>query len=149
MLNRDKPRIFIDADVLLAACASPSEHGASLVILRMAEITLLEAYTSHQVIEEVRRNLARLLPQAWPVMQTIIARCLTVTADPSEAEILPYAALAHEKDRPILVAALQAGCRWLVTFNMRHYQPGHPAIVVARPGEFLAQVRDLLSRLGS
>ena len=43
MLNRDRPRVFVDADVLLAACASPSEHGASLVILRMAEITLLDA----------------------------------------------------------------------------------------------------------
>ncbi len=149
MPSRDKPRVFVDADVLLAAGASPGEHGASLVVLRMAEITLIEACTSRQVIEEVRRNLARLLPQAWPAMQTIIARCLTVAADPTEAELLPYAALAHEKDLPILVAALQANCRWLVTFNLRHYQPGHPAIVVARPGEFLAQVRDLLSRLGS
>ena len=149
MLNRDRPRVFVDADVLLAACASPSEHGASLVILRMAEITLLEAVTSQQVIEEVRRNLVRLLPQAWPAMQTIVARCLVVTPDPTDAELLPYAALAHEVDRPILVAALQAGCRWLVTFNLRHYRPGHPAISVARPGEFLAQARDLFSRLGS
>jgi len=36
-----KPRVFIDADVLFAGAASPSEHGASLVILRMAEITVL------------------------------------------------------------------------------------------------------------
>ena len=32
--NPPKPRIFVDADVLFAAAASPNEHGASLVILR-------------------------------------------------------------------------------------------------------------------
>ena len=37
--NPPKPRIFIDADVLFAGAASPNEHSASLVILRMAGIT--------------------------------------------------------------------------------------------------------------
>ena len=53
-----KPRVFIDSDGLFAGCAAPSEHGASLVILRMAEIMLLEAFASQQVITEVERNLA-------------------------------------------------------------------------------------------
>ena len=38
-----KPRVFVDVDVLFAGAAAPSEHGASLTILRMAEITLIEA----------------------------------------------------------------------------------------------------------
>jgi len=150
MLARTRPRVLIDADVLLAACcASPSEQGASLVILRMAEITLLEAYTPKQVIEEVRRNLEAKLPRAWPAMQTIVARCLTVLPDPTTEEVAAYVGLAHEKDLPILVAALQARCRWLVSFNVRHFQPGHAEVAVVRPGEFLTQVRDRLSRLGA
>jgi hypothetical protein len=35
--------VFVDADVLFAGAAAPSEHGASLVVLRMAEIPLIEA----------------------------------------------------------------------------------------------------------
>jgi len=37
-----KPRVFVDADVLFAGASAPSEHGANLTILRMAEITLDE-----------------------------------------------------------------------------------------------------------
>ena len=47
----DKPRVFVDADVLFAGAAAPSEHGASLVVLRMAEITLIDALASPQVID--------------------------------------------------------------------------------------------------
>ena len=39
-MTPSKPRVFVDADVLFAGAASPSEHGASFVVLRMAEITL-------------------------------------------------------------------------------------------------------------
>lgn len=48
-----KPRVFVDADALFAGAAAPSEHAASLVVLRMAEITLIDAVTSQQVIGEV------------------------------------------------------------------------------------------------
>ena len=52
------PQVFVDADVLFAGSASPSEFGASLVVLRMAEITLIKAVTSQQVITETERNLS-------------------------------------------------------------------------------------------
>jgi hypothetical protein len=57
MATPPKPRVFVDSDVLFAGAASPSEHGASLVVLRMAEITLIDAVVSEQVIIEVERNL--------------------------------------------------------------------------------------------
>ncbi len=147
MLPSNRPRVFLDADALLAACASPSEHSASLVILRLAEITLIEAHTCQQVIDEVQRNLAIKLPRALPLFEAIVLRCLAVTPNPSTDAARPYLGLADAKDVAILVAALQADCRWLVTFNTRHFQPGHPRIAVVRPGEFLAQVRDLLAYL--
>jgi hypothetical protein len=57
--------------------------------------------------------------------------------------------MADPKDLPIQVAALQEDCAWLVTFNVRHYRPGHPKIVVSRPGEFVLRARELLARLPS
>jgi len=143
----NKPRVFVDADALMAACASPGEHGASLVILRLAEITLLEALTCDQVIVEVQRNLQAKLPDAIPLFLTIVSRCLRVLPDPSPADLGPHVGLAHDEDLPILAAAAQAGCPWLITFNVRHYQPGCPSVTVLRPGEFLLRVRDQLSRL--
>jgi hypothetical protein len=145
--NPAKPRIFVDADVLFAGAASPSEHGASVLVLRMAEITLVEALTSEQVIAEAERNLAEKLPRALPAFRLIASRCLRVVPDPSPTDLEPYRGLADPADLPILVAALREGCPWLVTFNLRHYQPGHPGVTVLRPGDLLLRVRDRLARL--
>jgi predicted nucleic acid-binding protein len=146
--SQARPRVFIDADVLFAGSASPSEHGASLVILRMAEITLIEAYISQQVLSEVERNLEAKLPQALTAFRLIVSRCLQVVPDPTPAEVQASDGLAEATDLPILVAARQTGCPWLVTFNTRHYRPGHPAVLVLMPGDFLLRVRDLLAQMG-
>src|SRR5262245_11799677 len=119
MANPPKPRIFIDSDVLFAGAASPSEHGASLVVLRLAEITLIDAVVSQQVIAEVERNLADYLPIALPTFRQLVSRCLRVVADPTRYELEFCRDLADLKDAPILAAAVREVCPWLVTFNVR------------------------------
>jgi predicted nucleic acid-binding protein len=137
----------VDADVLFAGAAAPQEHGASLVILRLAEVTLIEAITSEQVIVEAERNLQAKIPAALPAFQYLVRRSLKVVPAPAAQELASFYGLAHPKDAPILAAAVLAGCQWLVTFNIKDYQPGHPAIVVLKPGELLLQVREILSGL--
>lgn len=146
--SRPRPKVFIDADVLFAGSAAPSQHGASLVVLRMAEITLVEAYVCQQVLVEVERNLEAKIPKALPSFRVIVARCLKIVPDPAGIELQPYVGLADASDLPILVAALQTGCPWLVSFNTRHYRPGHADVTVLPPGDFLLRVRDLLARMG-
>ena len=142
-----KPRVFVDADVLFAGAAAPSEHGASLLVLRLAELTLIEAVASRQVVVEAERNLAARLPGTLPAFRLIVDRCLRLVPDPGPADLAPHTGRAHPKDLPILLAALRENCAWLLTFNTRHYQPGHPDVTVLRPGEFILRVRDLLARL--
>ena len=142
-----KPRVFVDADVLFAGAAAPSEHGASLTILRMAEITLIEALTCRQAIIEAERNLAAKLPVALPAFRLIVSRCLQIISDPTPEECAHHAGRADPEDLPILVSALREGCPWLVSFNLRHFQPGVPAVTVLRPGDFVLRVRDHLSGL--
>lgn len=142
-----RPRVFVDADVLFAGAASPSQHGASLLMLRLAELTLVEAVASQQVITEAERNLGDKLPEALPAFRLVVSRCLQVVPDPHASDLEPHAGQADAKDLPILVAALGHHCAWLVTFNVRHFQPGHPDLTVLRPGEFVLRVRDLLARL--
>jgi hypothetical protein len=142
-----RPRVFLNADVLFAGAASPSQHGASLLILRMAEITLIEAVASQQVVTEAERNLGEKLPQALPAFRLIVSRCLRVVPDPQASGLSAHTGRADAKDLPILVAALREGCPRLVTFDVRHFQPGHPDLSVLRPGEFVLRVRDLLARL--
>ena len=136
MEQSHRPRVFVDADVLFAGAAAPTEHGASLVILHMAEITLIDAITSGQVIAEVERNLIAKLPQALSRFRLLVDRCLRVVPDPSSEDLAKHTGSADPKDLPILVAALRESCPWLVTFNVRHFEPGHPDVRILPPGEF-------------
>ncbi len=99
------------------------------------------------MITEVERNLAGYLPNMLPVFQSIVSRCLRVVPDSSPTELDPIRGLADPKDAPIPAAAVREACPWLVTFNVRHYQPGHPSVQVVRPGEFVQQVRGLLAHV--
>lgn len=142
-----KPRIFVDADVLFAGAAAPGEHGASLVVLRMAEITLIDAVACEQVIVEAERKLADKLPAAPPAFRLLVSRCLRVVPDPRPADVVLYSGLADTKDLPILVTAIRERCKWLVTLNGRHFQPGHASVTVVWPGELVLRIRDLLAHL--
>ena len=135
---------MVDADVLFAAAASSSENGASLLILRLAELTLIDAVASVQVITEVERNLAEKLPGVLPAFNFLVARSLRIVPNPSVSNLGDYQGCAHIKDLPILVAAVHTQCQWLVTFNVRHFQPGIAGIQVVRPGDFVLRVRSLL-----
>lgn len=142
-----KPRVFIDADVLIAGAASPNEHSASNLILRMAELTLIEAITSTQVITEVERNLLVKMPDALPAFRLLVSRSLKVVEDPEPTELTEHVGLADPDDVPILVAAVREECGLRTTFNTRHYQPGHSSVVVLKPGDLVLRVRYLLARL--
>jgi len=144
-----KPVVFLDADVIFAGAAAPTEHSASHVILRLGEITLLQCVTSVQVVTEVERNMGTKLPAKLPELQLLLSRSLKVLPDPEPQVLSRFSRQADPKDLPILVAALQHGCPYLLTFNLRHYQPPHDVIRFLRPGDFLTVVRGLLTQLSS
>jgi predicted nucleic acid-binding protein len=144
----NRPVVFLDADVIFAGSAAPSEHGASHVVLRMGEITLLRLVTSQQAVSEVERNLAAKLPGKLPEFRLLVSRCLQVVPDPGPADLHPFIGQADPKDLPLLVAALRERCAYLLTFNVRHYFPVANTIVVQPPGNFLFTIRSLLSQIG-
>ena len=142
-----KLRLFVDADVLFAGAASPNENSASNLILRMGELTLIEAITSTQVITEVERSLLDKMPAALPAFRLLVNRSLKVVEDPDPTELIDHVGLADPDDLPILVAAIRGECSLLATFNLRHYQPGSPAVEVLKPGDLVLRIRYLLARL--
>lgn len=77
-----RPLVFLDADVLFAGVAAPTEHGASHIVLRLGEITLIECVASTQVVTEVERNFKQKLPSKLPELRLIISRSLRVVPDP-------------------------------------------------------------------
>jgi hypothetical protein len=136
--------VFVDADVVFAGVATPSEHSASRVVLRMGEITLLDCATSAQAIAEAERNLASKAPAALAQFHLVVSRSLQVLPNPTPDELLAYRGMADGKDLPHLVAAITHGCRYLLIFNVRDYYPDPALIAVRRPGEFVTIMRALL-----
>jgi predicted nucleic acid-binding protein len=144
-----RPKVFLDADVIFAGAAAPSVQGASYVVLRMGEITLLDCITSAQVITEVERNLTNKLPQALAEFQLLLKRCVRVAPDPAPEDLAAYVGQADPKDLSILVAASRENCSYLLTFNTRHFNPTGSHPIVQPPGQFLQAIRSQLSMLSS
>ena len=142
-------RVFVDADVLIAGAATPNAASASRVVLRLAEATVLEAVTSRQAVVEVERNLAAKLPDALPAFQRLLAAsAITILDDPTPARLVEEAGKAHWKDLPLLIAASDGGCPFLVTFNLKDYEPGLEGVEVLRPGALVSVVRQHLAEMG-
>lgn len=137
-------RVFFDADVIIAGSAS--SEGASHALLQVAELRLIEGWTTPRVLEEVRRNLWQKLPQALPIFDALWPHCLQISADAEHAALDRVAEYAHVKDRHVAAAALQIPTQWLVTFNGRHfYAP--PGLVVLRPQDAMHQLRAVIGHL--
>lgn len=140
----DRVRVFVDSDVLFAGSASA--NGASHLVLLLGELDLIHAFISTQVRTEVERNLAVKLPAALPAFRALADACCTTLPDAGAEQIDEVRDLADAKDAPILATALEAGCAWLLTFNVRDYRAGE-RIRVAQPAEFLAALRQSLLAL--
>ena len=80
--SRNKPKVFVDADVIFAGAAAPTEHGASHVVLRMDEITLIDCISSEQAVKEVRRSLSAKIPDKLPDFHLLVSRSLRIINDP-------------------------------------------------------------------
>ena len=142
-------RVMVDADVLFAGSASPSDRSASTVVLRLSDLTLIDGVASEQVVAEAEKNLAEKVAAAVPQFQELAAACLRVVPDPTPDEVLALSGSADPKDLPILTAAVRERCGVLVTFNERDYRPGHPDVEVMTPGVLLQRVRHLLAWAGT
>jgi predicted nucleic acid-binding protein len=114
-------RIFLDANVLFAAAASP--EGGSAKILEGCRKGVWEAVVSRLVLLEAERNIRNKLS---PSVLTRYHRMLEATPfhvvpGPVADKLHPYRALINEKDLPILGAAITSGASFLVTLDRKDF----------------------------
>lgn len=144
-IEAEKPSVFLDADVLVAG--SFSTTGASHLILRLAELGLIDAVSSAQAREEAERNLRSKLPAGLAGFRALTEAAVRWVSNADAASVERLRDQAHEKDVPILAAAVQAGCSSIVTHNVRDYAPISGSIRVNTPGDFMRQLRELLAKM--
>jgi predicted nucleic acid-binding protein len=141
-----RPKVYLDTDVLLAAAGSTT--GASHLVLKLSELTLIEGVISEAVRVEAERNLTAKLSHALPAYRALLKSAKLREAPlPLPDQLKIYHRQADPKDLPHLVAACLAGCHYLITHNTRHYRPKPGIIEVLNPGAFLERIRQQLSGL--
>ncbi len=114
-------RVFLDSSVLLAAVASL--RGGSAFLLDGAQQGRFEVCVSHLVLLEVERNVRKKLPTAAlkRFHHLLETTPIQIVPSPTSEELHLYQALIHEKDVPILAAAMRSGSAYLVTLDRRDF----------------------------
>ncbi|MBI4529617.1 MAG: DNA-binding protein [Deltaproteobacteria bacterium] len=104
-------RLFLDANVLFSAAYRPDARVREL--WRLKGIKLV---TSLYAVEEARRNLDR--PEQREKLEELIGRMEVLTSSPGERRLtidLP------QKDRPILLGAIESKGSHLITGDFTHF----------------------------
>jgi len=110
-------RIFLDANILFSAAKS---DGAVRRLLAMLAGAGHECWADGYVAEEARRNLAAKAPEGLPVLEALLAGMHLAPAQGYPATLEATLAV-HERDRPVLAAAIRLGCDALVTGDRKHF----------------------------
>jgi uncharacterized protein len=112
-------RLFLDANVLFAACWKP-EGGVSK-LFDLAKLDVCSLFTSEYALAEVRKNLQAKKPEALQILDIFMLR-LEVLENPESVWVeraektgLPL------KDTPILATALQYELDIVVTGDLQHF----------------------------
>jgi uncharacterized protein len=124
-------RIFLDANVLFSAAYRPGAGLLAFWKLRDAQLC-----TSRYALEEARINLDQESQRRR--LARLATRLQIFEATAAEA---PAGIALPEKDRPILLAAIEARATHLVTGDLRHFGPyfgkSVRGVLVVTPAEYL------------
>jgi predicted nucleic acid-binding protein len=112
-------RVFLDANILFSAAKS---DGAVRKLFHLLIEAGHECWVDGYVVEEARRNLAAKFPEGLAVLEGLLARTHGAGAQ-SAGSALEASLELHEKDRPVLAAAIHLRCAALVTGDRTHF--GH------------------------
>jgi len=128
-------RLFLDASVLFSAAYSPASSLRQLWNLGDTELL-----ASPFAIQEATDNLAIARPAQLPDLRALLATVNQVP-DPPAAAVLPAGVTLPDKDRPILLSAMESQATHLLTGDVRHFGPyfgkNLGGVLVLRPGVYL------------
>ena len=114
-------RVFLDASVLVAACAS--QEGASALILGWCRMRRLIGYISTDVVGEATKNATlKLGPAGKQRLDYFLKHTHLITvAAPSVEHILIVEGVIHPKDASILAAAMMSPAGFVLSLDKKHF----------------------------
>ncbi len=131
-----------DGAVLETCVLIPMSLGD--VLLRAAQRDLYRARWSEPILAEVERNLVKLaVPPDKAARRVAAMRRAFARAEVTGFHDLIEQMSNHRKDRHVLAAAVHAGAKAIVTFNIKDFQTRHAAQAQVRavhPDAFLVDL---------
>ncbi len=139
-------RVFLDANILFCAVASPT--GGSALVMKLAKARKIEAITSRLVLIEAERNISLKLKKAHleKFKKLMTELPLVVIPEPSSEEVSSVGKWVHWKDAPILAAALKSKAGFFLTLNRKHIlkqevQEIFQQFIILSPKELFEKIR--------
>ncbi|MFZ5596418.1 MAG: PIN domain-containing protein [Bacillota bacterium] len=126
-------RLFLDANILFSAAYGSRGLDNFWVEARKGKIRLL---ASAYVVEEATRNLST---QEQITRLKELSNEIVVVSEASPGIHCPVD--IHEKDRPVLMAAVQSRATHLITGDLRHFGPYRKkkveGVIICTAGDYL------------
>lgn len=110
-------RVFLDANILFSAARSP---GAIRQLVEQIQICGHECVADEYVIAEAWRNLEQKFHATLPDFENLL-RTISRLASPPALSTPSLDLLLPEKDRPVLISAIQHRCQALLTGDKTHF----------------------------
>jgi predicted nucleic acid-binding protein len=144
------PRLFLDASVIISGLIS--SRGGSHAILVLAELGFFRPVVCPYILTETERNLNKKVPELLPSFQQIMTKLVwEVVPDPSHEALATWLSVVAPKDAPVLVAAINAGVKRLVTLDAAHFLRSNSVqdqvnLRIQAPGDVLRELRSVIAQ---
>jgi hypothetical protein len=128
-------RLFLDANILFSAAYSSRSSLRQLWALPQTELLACPF-----ALQEAQVNLTHIRPTQVSELQALLAT-VRVIADPQPGAALPPGVQLPEKDKPILLAAIDGQATHLLTGDVKHFGPYFgqtiAGVLILRPAVYL------------
>ena len=148
----DRPRVFLDTGVLIAAALS--ETGGARMILKLGEAGLIHLLIGPRVLKEADAVLARKAPEAKPLLAILLDVAGVEVGKPPRQTYIELAnnLITYAPDAHVLAEAIANESDYFVALDRKHFSAhamkGLP-LTVGTPGECLGWLRVKLAQLES
>lgn len=137
--------VFLDASVLVAACASKT--GASAFILGYSRQRKVKCFISPEVVGEAKKNVRlKLKENGGKRLEYYLETAgLHLTNKPTLTDIVRCEGVIVFKDAHVLAAAIKSEAGYLITLDRKHFFTpevisfSKPLKIIA-PGEFVIKI---------
>ena len=125
---------FLDANILFSAAYRPDAH-----LRRLWQLPQVELLTSTYAAEEARRNLAS--PEQRTALNALLVPMRIVAFSGRLDHPVFTRVMLPNKDRPILLAAINARATHLLTGDFQHFGPYYgqtiEGVLILPPGAYI------------